>query len=181
MTAPGPVSKGTGTMPDRLTTVIVPLYCGVIGAVGAAAGPGLVVGILFAPALMVPLALLLLVGLGFADASVLRAATGRRRIGLAVVLALLVPAATGAALVAQDQFALAPYHGVPVPLVIGAVAAGISTFALSKRWALVGGLTIVLVVAASAGQAVSVTAAAPASEATTSPTAGQQSRSGTAA
>ncbi|KRC38932.1 hypothetical protein [Oerskovia sp. Root22] len=144
MTALRPAAEETGTPPDRLAAFAVPLGCGALAAFGAAVGPGLVVGILFAPAVMLPLGLVLLVGIAFANAAILRAATGRRRIGLAVVLTLLVPAAIGAELVAQGEIPLDPRYGVPVPVVIGALVAGISTFAL-PRWAkLVGGLTIVL-------------------------------------
>ncbi|KZM37276.1 hypothetical protein [Oerskovia enterophila] len=145
MTALRPAAEDTGTPPDRLAAVAVPLGCGALAAFGAAVGPALVVGVLFAPAVMLPLGLLLLVGIAFANAAILRAATGRRRIGLAFVLTLLVPAAIGAELVAQGEIPLDPRYGVPVPVVIGALVAGISTFAL-PRWAkLFGGLTIVLV------------------------------------
>ncbi|MET4226736.1 hypothetical protein [Oerskovia enterophila] len=145
MTALRPAAEDTGTSPDRLAAVAVPLGCGALAACGAAVGPALVVGVLFAQAVMLPLGLLLLVGIAFANAAILRAATGRRRIGLAVVLALLVPAAIGAELVAQGEIPLDPRYGVPVPVVVGAFVAGISTFALPRWGKLVGGLTIVLV------------------------------------
>lgn len=120
----------------------------------------MVVGALFATAFMLPLSLLLLVGIGFVNAAILRAATGRRRIGLAIVLTLVVPVGIGAALVAQGEIPLSPVYGVPVPLVIGAVAGGISTFALPKWAKLVGVLTIVVVVAPYAWPAVQDAAAA---------------------
>ncbi|MHA7134995.1 hypothetical protein [Oerskovia turbata] len=146
MTAPTPAAEDTRTERDRLGHVAVPLGCGLLAAVGAATGPSILVGVAFAPAVMLPLGLLLLVGSGLANAAILRAATGRRRIGLAVVLALLAPAGTGAALVAQEgQLTIEPSLSNPAPLVIGAVAAGISTFALPRRAKLVGVLTIVLV------------------------------------
>lgn len=161
-----PTAEDTRTAPGRLGHVLVPLGCGALAAIGAATGPGMLLGVLLAPAIWIPLGLLLLVGSGFANAAILRAVTGRRRIGLAVVLALLVPAGVVAALVAQEgQTPFEPYHGIPVPLVIGAVVAGISTFAL-PRWAkLVGVLTILLVAATYAGHAAQEAAEARASEA----------------
>ena len=147
MTAPRPASEDGRTGQDRLAPVAVPLGCGALAAFGATPGPGILVGAMFAPVVMLPFGLLLLVGMGFANVALLRAATGRRRIGLGIVLTLLVPVGIGAELVAQGEFPLAPLHGIPVPVVIGAVVAGISTFALPGWSKLVGGLTIVLVAA----------------------------------
>lgn len=160
MTALRPVSDDVRTPPKRLAAVLVPLYCGLLAAVGAAAGPVMVVGTLFAPAIMLPVSLLLLVATGFANAAILRSATGRRRIGLATLLTLVVPVGTGAVLVAQGEIPFDPYYGIPVPIVIGAVAAGISTFALPSRAKLVGVVTIAVVVAPFGWQAVQDGAAA---------------------
>lgn len=160
MTALRHVSDDTRTPPYRLPALLLPLFCWALAALGAAAGPTMVDGALFAPALMLPLSFLLLVGIGFVNAAILRAATGRRRIGLAIVLTLVGPVGIGAALAAQGEIPFEPYHGIPVPLVIGAVAAGISTFALPKWAKLVGVVTIVVVVAPYAWPAVQNAAAA---------------------
>lgn len=160
MTALRPVSDDVRTPPKRLAAVLVPLYCGLLAAVGAAAGPVMVVGTLFAPAIMLPVSLLLLVATGFANAAILRSATGRRRIGLATLLTLVVPVGTGAVLVAQGEIPFDPYYGIPVPIVIGAVAAGISTFALPSWAKLVGVVTIAVVVAPYGSQAARAAAAA---------------------
>lgn len=155
MSALRSVSSDARTPPDRLAHFAAPLGCGILAAFGVVVGQGVLVGALFAPAVMLPFGLLLLVGIAFANAAILRSATGRRRIGLAVVLTLLLPVAIGASLAAQGELPLAPHHGVPAPVVIGAFIAGISTFAL-PRWAkLVGGLTVVLVTALYAWHAVS--------------------------
>jgi len=144
MTALRPDADDTRTRPSRLAAVPVVLCCGALAALGATAGPSVLVGVLFLPALMLPLALLLLVVSGFVNAAILRTATGRRQKGLAVALTLLVPAGVGIELVMQGELTLGPRYGLPVPLVIAAVAAGVSTFAFPRwgRW--VGGLTIVL-------------------------------------
>ena len=113
----------------------------------------MLIGSLFAPALMLPVSLLLLVGLAFVNVAILRAGTGHRRIGLAIVLTLVVPVGFGAEFMAQGEIPLDPRYGIPAPLLIGAVAAGLSTFALPKWAKLIGGLTIVLVVAPFAWQA----------------------------
>lgn len=155
MTVLRPVSDAARTLPGGFAAVFVPLCCWALAALGAAAGPVMVVGALFAPVVMLPVALLLHVGIGFVNAAILRAATGRRRIGLAIVLTLVVPVGIGAAFMAKGEIPFEPYHGIPVPLVIGAVAAGISTFALPKWAKLVGVLTIVIVVAPYEWQAAS--------------------------
>lgn len=148
MTEPGSVTPDTTTPPQRPTGILVPLLCGALGAFGAAAGPVMVLGSLFAPIPMLPLALLLLVGIGFANAAILREVTGRRRTGLAVVLTLLALVGAGAAFPTQGEIPLGPFDGVPVTYVTAVVVAGISTFALPRWTKLVGGLTIVLVVSA---------------------------------
>lgn len=173
MTELRPVSDDARTLPGGYAVVFVPLCCWALAALGAAAGPVMLIGALFVPVVMLPVALLLHVGIGFVNAAILRAATGRRRIGLAIVLTLVVPVGIGAAFVAKGEIPFEPYHGIPVPLVIGAVAAGISTFALPKWAKLVGVLTIVAVVAPYAWQAAS-DAAQDAAAARTSQAAARQ-------
>ena len=63
----------------------------------------MLVGALFAPAFMLPVALLLLVGLGLANAAIVREGTGRPRIGLAIALTLVVPVGIGAVLAARGE------------------------------------------------------------------------------
>ena len=155
MTALRPVSEGTRTPPGRVPAVLVPLGSWVLASLGAAAAPVMLVGSLFVPVVVLPLSLLLLVGLGFANSAILRAGTGRRRIGLAIVLALLGPAGSVAALMAQGEIPLDPLYGIPVHIVVGAVAAGISTFALPRWTKVIGVLTIVAVVVPYAWQAAS--------------------------
>lgn len=155
MTALRPPSGDTRARPIRLAAIRVVLSCGALAALGAAAAPVVFVGVLFVPVLMLPLALLLLVVSWFVNAAILRTGTGRRQRVLAVVLALVVPAGVGVELVVQAEIPFGPRFGLPVPLVIGAVAAGVSTCAFPRwgRW--VGGLTIVLAAMPLAWQAVS--------------------------
>lgn len=127
--------------------MLVPICCGALAFLGATAGPFVLVGTLFAPLVMAPVALLLLVLSGYVNAKIMRSATGRRGLATAVVLALLVPAGVVAEVAAQAEIPLSPRHGVPVPVLIGAVAAGISTFVLGTRARFAGGVVILLVVA----------------------------------
>lgn len=145
MTTSRPVIVGTRALPGRSAELFVPLCCGVLAALVAAAGPVVIVGVLVAPVMMVPVMVLLLVASGFVNAKILRSVTGRRRSGLAVVLTLLVPVAVGVELAAQGEFPFSPRLGLPVPLLIGAVGAGVSCFAF-RGWGRVVGVVTVLVV-----------------------------------
>jgi hypothetical protein len=140
------ITGGATARPSRRpVAVLVPLCCGGLAAVGALVAPTLILGALVVPVVMVPVALLVLVGIGWAHTAILRAVTGRRWTGLAVVLALLVPVGVVAVISVQGELPLDPVHGIPVPVGIGAVAAGISTFALPRWTKAVGVLTILAV------------------------------------
>lgn len=170
MTTSPEVASGTRALRGRCAELLVPLCCGVLAALGAAAAPWAVVGVWFAPVMMVPVTLLLLVAGGFVNATILRSVTGRRRSGLAVVLTLLVPVAVGVELVAQGEIPFSPRLGLPVPLLIGAVVAGVSCFAFRGWGRAVGVVTVLAVVVPSAWRGASDTvddaAAARSDEAT---------------
>lgn len=147
MTADRPALGGARVLPGSLAPVFVALCCGALGLLAAAAGPLVFLGTLFAPLVMVPVTLLLLVVSGYTYAAILRSATGTRRVKTAVALALLAPACSVAELAAQAEIPLSPYHGVPVPVLVAGVVAGVSVLVLRGRVRVVGAVVILLVVA----------------------------------
>jgi hypothetical protein len=132
----------------------VPILVAAIGTAAAFLELSLVPAALFGQ-FVVLLGVLLLVGASATGiAFTYRAALGRPRIALSIVLALLVPAGIVLALVASGQIPLDNAFGLPAPLVIGVTVGLLSTLGLPRWWKLPGAIALVVTLTALAWQPV---------------------------
>lgn len=130
----------------------VPILVAVIGTTAA------FLEIFLAPAMLfgqfvVLLGVLLVVGASATGiAFTYRAALGRPRILLSIVLAFLVPVGVLIALTTSGQIPLDDPFGLPAPLVIGVIVGLLSTLGLPGWWKLPGAIALVVTLTALAWQ-----------------------------